>query len=151
VNARGSVVTPGSGHFWAAPFEIGGEFGDYGVRPTAPELLTDDPRLSSDSMANTTIAVVATDLRLSVAQTQRMAIAAHDGLARAIVPSHTPLDGDLVFGVSTGRRELLNPVAKQAELCHSASVCLSRAIARAVYLAESARGDLLPSWQQQFG
>ena len=100
---------------------------------------------------NTTIAVVATDLDLTVAQAQRMAVAAHDGMARAIVPSHTPLDGDLVFGISTGRRQMSNPVAQQAELCHAAAVCLSRAIARAVYHAEPAGGDLLPCWRQLYG
>lgn len=150
-NPRGGVVTPGSGHFWAAPFEIGNEFGGYGVRSTAPDLVLHDPGLSADSMANTTIAVVATDLRMTVAQTQRMAVAAHDGLARATVPSHTPLDGDLVFGVSTGGRVMSNPIVSQAEVCHAAAVCLSRAIARAVYLAAPASGDLLPCWQQQFG
>ncbi len=150
-NPRGSVVTPGSGHFWAAPFEVNGEFGSYGLCPSAPELLLHDTRLTDEPLANTTIAVVATDLELTVAQTQRMAVAAHDGMARAIVPSHTPLDGDLVFGVSTGKRKMNNPVGSQAELCHAAAVCLSRAIARAIYLAEPASGDLLPCWQELYG
>jgi len=87
----------------------------------------------------------------ALAQTQRMAVAAHDGMARAIVPSHTPLDGDLVFGISTGDHNMHNPVSNQAELCHAAAVCLSRAIARAVYHAEPASGDLLPCWQQVYG
>jgi len=52
--------------------------------------------------ANTTIAIVATDAPLTKVQCHRLAVTAHDGLARAIVPSHTPLDGDLVFGVATG-------------------------------------------------
>lgn len=150
-NPRGSAVTPGSGHFWAAAFEVDGEFGDHGLCPSPPELILHDPRLSAAPLSNTTIAVVATDLDLTVAQAQRMATAAHDGMARAIVPSHTPLDGDLVFAVSTGKRPLTDPVAAQAELCHAAAVCLSRAIARAVYLAEPAKGDLLPCWKQLHG
>jgi D-aminopeptidase len=150
VNPRGGVVTPGSGHFWAAPFEVDKEFGGYGVCPAAPDLTLHDPRLGDEPMANTTIAVVATNLDLTVAQTQRMAIAAQDGLARAIVPSHTPLDGDTVFAISTGEHALINPTARQAECCHAAAVCLSRAIARAVYLAEPAAGDRLPCWRDQF-
>lgn len=51
---------------------------------------------------NTTIAVVATNVALSKAECQRLAIMAHDGLARAIKPIHTPFDGDTVFAVATG-------------------------------------------------
>jgi D-aminopeptidase len=58
-----------------------------------------------DARGNTTIAIVATDAPLSKAQCHRMAVAAHDGIARAIVPAHSPFDGDLVFGVSTGHEK----------------------------------------------
>lgn len=150
-NPRGSVVMPGGGHFWAAPFEVDGEFGNHGLCTSLPDLVLNDPRLSSTPQSNTTIAIVATDMDLTVAQAQRMATAAHDGMARAIVPSHTLLDGDLVFAVSTGERPLRNPVAAQAELCHAAAVCLSRAIARAVYLAEPVDSDSLPCWRQLYG
>ncbi len=151
VNPRGSVVTPQSGHFWAAPFELGREFGGFGMCSTTPQLQLDDPRLSVNPKANTTIAIVATDASLSVAQAQRVAVAAHDGLARAILPSHTPFDGDMVFAVSTDKKSLPNPAADQAELGHAASLCLARAIARGVYEAVPAAGDLLPCWQQRWG
>ncbi|OED39867.1 peptidase T4 [Chromatiales bacterium (ex Bugula neritina AB1)] len=151
VNPRGSVLVPGSGHFWAAPFEIGEEFGGYGISSSAPDIQLHDPRLSDNPKANTTIAVVATDAELSVAQAQRVAIAAHDGLARAILPSHTPLDGDLVFSISTGQREMRNPVSDHAELCHAAALCLSRAIARGVFEASAEEGDLLPCWRSAWG
>lgn len=51
---------------------------------------------------NTTLAVVATDAPLSKAGAKRLAVMAHDGLARAINPVHTMFDGDVVFAVSTG-------------------------------------------------
>lgn len=149
-NPRGSVCVPGSKHFWAAPFEIDGEFGDAGLQQTRPDLLLHDPRLSDQPKANTTIAVIATDAKLTVAQSQRVAVAAHDGMARAIVPSHTPLDGDMVFSISTERKALVNPVGDQAEICHAASLCLARAIARGVYEACPATGDLLPNWKQKW-
>lgn len=149
-NPRGGVCTPGSRHFWAAPFEIEAEFGGAGVRSPAAPVQLHDPRLSDNPKANTTIAVVATDAALTVAQSQRVAVAAHDGMARAIVPSHTPLDGDMVFAINTGEKVLVNPLADQAEICHAASVCLARAIARGVYEASPAGDDLLPCWKAKW-
>ncbi|MCB1411289.1 MAG: P1 family peptidase, partial [Rhodobacteraceae bacterium] len=99
----------------------------------------------------TTIAIVATDATLTQAQAQRMAIAAHDGMARAIVPSHTPFDGDLVFAAATGARALKDPVNEPFLIGHAAAVCLARAIARGVYLAASRPGDVTPNWATRFG
>lgn len=147
-NPMGSVTTPGERHFWAAPYEIDGEFG--GVGPdTASGLgrvLQSRKLTAMQERANTTIAVVATNATLDKAQCQRVAIAAHDGIARACVPAHSPGDGDLVFGVSTGEV----PLAQQGDLAligHAAAVCLSRAIARGVYAATPAFDDLLPTWR----
>ena len=58
-------------------------------------------RLKGGVRENTTIALVATDATLTKAQAKRLAIVAHDGLARAIYPVHTPLDGDIVFAAAT--------------------------------------------------
>ena len=80
-----------------------------------------------------------------------MAVAAHDGMARALAPSHSPLDGDLVFAVSTGAHEVADPVVDLFQLGHAAATCLARAIARAVYLAEPMPGDLQPAWRSRFG
>lgn len=147
VNPVGSVTTPGERHFWAAPFEIDGEFGGLGPDPASglvgpyasrkAQLLT--------QRGNTTIAIVATNAALTKAQCQRMATAAHDGIARAIVPAHTPHDGDLVFGLSTG----VQPVDDMAllQIGMAAGHCLARAIARGVHAATPAPGDLLPCWR----
>ena len=78
-----------------------------------------------------------------------MATAAHDGMARAIVPSHTPMDGDLVFAAATGKKPLPNPDLDTLEIGHAAALCLSRAIARGIFEA-TAKGPL-PTWQSQFG
>ncbi|WP_050605147.1 P1 family peptidase [Ruegeria sp. 6PALISEP08] len=150
-NPLGSVTTPGDRHFWAAPFEIGDEFGGSGPDPAAglglpqPSRKAQAMKPADPTKTNTTIAVVATDAALTKSQCQRVAVAAHDGIARAIVPAHTPGDGDLVFAASVGAR----PIANRAELGvigNAASLCLARAIARAVYLATPAAGDLLPCW-----
>lgn len=148
VNPVGGVVGPG-GEFWASPWEFDAEFGGrgpvQGFDPGAPLATKLTPRTA------TTIAIVATDAALTQAQATRLATAAHDGMARAIVPSHTPHDGDLVFAAATGAREIDNPDVALMELGHAGAVCLARAIARAVYHASPAPGDLLPTWAQSFG
>ena len=65
---------------------------------------------------------------------------AQDGLARAIRPVHTPYDGDTVFALSTGQRALEDPEAELARLGMLAADCLARAVARAVFEAESLGG-----------
>jgi len=74
-------VTPGSGHFWAAPFELNDEFGGYGLCQTMPAVHLTNTALSEDSGANTTIAVVATDAPLNSSQLKRLATVSHDGMA----------------------------------------------------------------------
>ncbi len=151
-NPLGSVTTPGDRHFWAAPFEIDDEFGGLGPDPASglgSSLVSRKAQMMHSvppDRANTTIAIVATDAALTKPQCQRLAVAAHDGIARAIVPAHTPGDGDLVFGLSTGARTV-GPEA-MAMIGHAASICLARAIARAIYLASPRAGDLLPCWSQ---
>lgn len=145
VNAVGGVTMDAQGHFWAAPFEIGVEFGGLGPAPM-PDPLFPVPRKRLGEA--TTIAIVATDAVLDKPQATRLAIAAHDGLARAIVPAHTPHDGDLVFAASTGQRPL--PESAVMELGHAAALTLSRAVARAVYHATPAPGDHLPCWSERF-
>lgn len=147
VNPLGCAVTGSGRHFHAGAFEVGNEYGGLGVDPTPS--ITLRPSLKAQAMAqqgNTTIAIVATDARLDKAQCHRLAVAAHDGMARAILPAHTPMDGDLVFAASTGAREV-DPLAL-AMLGHAASLCLSRAIARALWEATPTPGDTLPTLRE---
>jgi len=144
-NPVGTVCHPDSGQFWAAPFEAGAEFGGRGLPPPPGEL----PTKLGVPMQATTIAIVATDAALDKAQAQRLAMAAHDGMARAILPSHTPFDGDLVFALSTGGLPAPDPAGLMM-LGHAAAVCLSRAIARGVFAA-SALDAGPPAWQDRYG
>ncbi|WP_208352551.1 P1 family peptidase [Pseudaestuariivita rosea] len=143
VNAVGSVTVDNTPHFWAAPFEIDDEFGALG--PTTPQNPSQFPRTKLSPRANTTIGIVATDAALTQAQATRIAIAAHDGLARAIVPAHTPFDGDLVFSAATGTKPASD--LDLLDIGHAAATTMARAIARGVFSATSAPGDLLPCWQ----
>ncbi|MEX2517986.1 MAG: P1 family peptidase [Paracoccaceae bacterium] len=148
VNARGGAVVPGGRRFWAGAFEIGGEFGGLGPAPAAPDIAATFATKAGAPAAglNTTIAVVATDVALDKAGATRMAWAAHDGVARALVPAHTPFDGDLVFAASTGARPLGPDPLEALALGHAAAICLARAIARAVYEATPLPGDRFPCW-----
>jgi len=151
VNPHGSVLAPGSKQFWAAPFEVNDEFGGLGVcTESQPLYEPKNEKLEAfNAKANTTIAIVATDAVLDKAQAKRFAVAAQDGIARAIVPSHTLFDGDLIFGVSTRQKPITDEdtTAMQMALGHAAAVCLTRAIARGVFLATSSDNDTLPTWQ----
>jgi D-aminopeptidase len=149
VNALGSATVGDGPWFWAAPWELGQEFGGLGLPATFPAAEEPPPRKRPGEA--TTIAIVATDASLTQAQALRMATAAQDGMARALVPAHTPLDGDLVFAAATGDRPLANPLADTFALGHAAACTLARAIARAVWLARPMAGDLAPAWAARYG
>lgn len=146
-----SRVTMGRGpHFWAAPFERDGEYGGLGLPAQLPDDTLSWPREPQPG-ANTTLAVVATDARLTKAQAKRLAIAAQDGLARAIHPAHTPLDGDIVFAVATGAVPLADPVGDLARLGATAAETLARAVAIGVHAATRLPCLDLPAWRELHG
>jgi D-aminopeptidase len=150
-NAAGSVIVGDGPHFWAAPFEQGQEFGGRGWSSSfTAEALTF--RSKGAQGENTTLAVIATDAKLSKAQAKRLAVMAQSGLSRAIYPVHTPLDGDVVFATSIGQKPLPDPVYSLSELGMVAANVLARAIARGVYEASALPfAGALPSWKDKFG
>jgi L-aminopeptidase/D-esterase-like protein len=149
VNACGSANVGAGPHYWAAPFEVDGEFGGLGFpRTVPPAALT--PVAKGRPGENTSIAIVATDADLSKAQAKELAVIAQDGLARAIYPAHTTLDGDTVFAAATGRRPLTDPINEITELGAIAANALARAVARGVFEAKSLPG-CPPSWRDRHG
>lgn len=147
VNSFGSAIAPDSKQFWAAPFEIGSEFGGLGSSE-----LTGEPESYRGSVSpreNTTLACVATDVALSRVELQRIAIMASDGVARALRPSHAPFDGDIVFALSTGKRKaegVPRPLLVMRLGALAADV-LARAIARAIYEATAFAEGGNPAWR----
>lgn len=146
-NPIGSTLMPDGVSFWAWPFEIDGEFGGRHPQPQAAvtEPLPDQSRLAalgrSQAGANTTLAVIACNADLSSAECKRIAMMAHDGMARAVRPAHTPFDGDTIFALAGGQQALGEGNARQVlvgRLGSAAADCLARAIARAVYVAGGA-------------
>jgi D-aminopeptidase len=151
VNAVGSVLIDRGPWFWAAPFEQNGEYGGRGLpQPFPPGAF--DPLIKGAVRANTTLVIAATDAILSKAQAKRLAVMAQSGLSRAIYPVHAPLDGDLVFAASTGRRPLADPLYALTKLGTVAANVVARAIARGVFEAATLPfPGALKSWKDQFG
>ena len=158
VNSAGDVVDRSTGLPWTADL-----IEEFALTPPPSEQIDAFTQLPSPlSPLNTTIAVVATDAALSRAACRRVAIAAHDGLARAIRPAHTPLDGDTVFALATGAVEVAPGSGSNAapaafspetalvtEVGIAAADCLARAVLIGVLAAESLAGiptfrDVLP-------
>ena len=155
VNAAGDAVDPATGLPWLA-YQIE-EFGL--IAPPADQIAAYADRHTELRPLNTTIAVVATDAALSPAGCRRVAVAAHDGLARTIRPCHTPLDGDTVFALATGAVEVppdpTTPAAMSPETSlitavgAAAADVMARAVLIGVLAAESVAGiptyrDMLP-------
>jgi L-aminopeptidase/D-esterase-like protein len=147
VNCIGDTLLPGTDTFYAWDMELDGEFG--GRRPSA-DFDPREVRLPKQTGAgeNTTIAVIACDAVLTKPQTRRLAVMAQAGLTRAVRPAHSPLDGDTVFALATGKRPLSDPLRDLALLGGHAANCLARAIARGVFEAESL-GEMV-GYQERF-
>jgi L-aminopeptidase/D-esterase-like protein len=154
VNAVGTVTVGDGPWFWAAPFEIDGEYGGRGLPPSfTPDMLR--MRIKGGSAAtpaeNTTLAVVVTDALLTKPQARRLAMIAQTGFARAIYPVHAPMDGDVVFAAATGEKPV-DPLVGLTELGMVAANVVARAIARGVFAATALPfPDALPAWRDRFG
>ena len=140
VNSFGSVVNPDTGMIWEWDSEINNEYGHQAERSVRlPRQVLSSP------IANTTIGIVATDAKMTKAQAGKIAQMAHDGLARAVRPSHTMFDGDTIFCLATGKRELPdtqgilagNRAQALNDMGHAAAQCMSRAIIHGILAAET--------------
>jgi L-aminopeptidase/D-esterase-like protein len=146
VNSVGSALMPDGKTYWAWPFELQQEFGGGGPPQSHMDLSNpapDEARLLAIGRlkpgANTTIAVVACNADLSTVECKRVAMMAHDGIARAVRPAHTPFDGDTVFALASAELALGEDLLRAAQIGRigsAAADCLARAIARAVHFAQ---------------
>ena len=97
VNAAGDVIDPANGQVVAGVRTADGKaFAD------ARKLLRTGGAAAAAARQNTTLGVVATNARLTKTEATRVSQMAHDGYARALAPSHTPGDGDVIFTLATG-------------------------------------------------
>jgi len=158
-NPVGSVLDPETGLPWET---TAAELEYFGLQqPEEADRAGFAELTAKSTVLNTIVGVVASDAPLDKAATRRVAIAAHDGLARAVRPAHTPMDGDTIFAVSTGRVTPPAPdtpippglradAAVVAAIGHAAAVVTRRAVVNAVVAATSVAGipslaDTLPS------
>ena len=132
VNAVGDIIDPTTGRVVAGVRNPNGTLADARLLLKAGAVVS-VPRAGE----NTTIAVVATNARLTKSQTARLALMADDGLARAINPSHTQGDGDTVFGLATGRWD---GAVNMTTIGALAADILAEAIVRAATQADSLGG-----------
>jgi L-aminopeptidase/D-esterase-like protein len=144
VNAFGDVIDPGSGRILAGarptqlgPVKVGGE-GPLADTMTIMRGFVGKTALRFATKANTVIGVVATNAGLTKDEANKVAQMAHDGLARTVRPAHTILDGDTLFALSTGEKNVDVSIVGAF-----AADALAQAIARAVLSAKAAGG--LPS------
>ncbi|MBB5978235.1 P1 family peptidase [Kribbella solani] len=157
VNAAGSTVDA-DGNLYAARLGLGDEFSQLRTPTEPPPAAAPGRNLIPGPPMNTVIAVVATDVPLDKAATTRMAMVAHDGLARALDPIHTLVDGDSIFALSTTtdqpRLSVTDPAAlAQLEAVYAAGArTLSRAIVHAMLNAESVQTPtgIIPSYRDAF-
>lgn len=159
VNPQGAIFDPSTGLPWGTAAELSGEFRDLRAHRVAPDKLKRmasmnlagtkiTPELVGFSALNTTIGVVATDAPITKAQAKRLALASHDGLARAIRPAHMPMDGDTLFGMSTADGSGCDPL-QMTMLSAAGANCVERAIVHAVLHARTAFDT--PSWKDAAG
>ncbi len=106
VNSVGSCFNHVTGLPWSIDYAVEAEMGPKEPLKTVPPQLLESKldRMAGATQpgANTTLAIVATDARLTKSEAKRIAIMAADGLAIAIRPLHTPFDGDTIFAAATG-------------------------------------------------
>ncbi|MEV0290621.1 P1 family peptidase [Kribbella sp. NPDC050820] len=160
VNAAGSTVDE-QGRLYGARFGLGDEFAFLRTPTEQPALVVPGRNLIPGPGTNTVIAVVATDVPLDKAAAKRMAMIAHDGLARAIDPIHTLVDGDSIFALSPRipdddrpRLSVTDPTALgQLETVYAAGArTLSRAVVHAMLNAETVEtpAGTIPSYRDAY-
>ncbi|MFC0315882.1 P1 family peptidase [Gordonia phosphorivorans] len=156
-NPVGAVIDPATGLPWGRD-----DLDHHGLRePDPAEVAAHADLLAKGTVLNTTIGVIATDAELSVADTRRLAMAGHDGLARAIRPAHSPMDGDTLFAVATGTAtadaETAVPMPPGmsaaapvvAALCAAAATVTQRAVVSAVLAATGV--GAIPAYRDVLG
>ena len=158
-NAVGNPLLNKGPCFLSGYLEIDKEFGGYGTSNENFDHVIRSKRLPrsigiadtfNQISSNTVIGVVATDAPLSRINLKRLAIMAHDGIAKSLSPAHTPMDGDTIFAISThqnNKSELdsIDILAMGSRI----SDCVARACNRAVYEAVSTIKSK-PTWKELF-
>ena len=159
-NAVGNPLQNKGPCFLSGYLEINKEFGGYGTSNENFDHVIRSKRLPrsigiadtfNQISSNTVIGVVATDAPLSRTNLKRLAIMAHDGIAKSLSPAHTPMDGDTIFAISTNQNNNKSELDSIDILAMGSRIsdCVARACNRAVYEAVSIVKSK-PTWKELF-
>ena len=140
VNSVGSPFFPGTNILYS-DFYSGKK--ENMERPPMTALINSTKLLKGEA---TTLGIVCTNLNFNKNDLNRIAISAHSGIARAIEPSHTPFDGDIIFSATSGTEPIVNNDKDLMLVCQLSALCVTQAVGSAIKAARKKKGDQLACW-----
>ena len=139
VNSVGSPCFPGTNilysDFYGAKEHL--------EKPPTSSLINSTKILKGEA---TTLGIVCTNLNFNKNDLSRIATSAHSGIARAIEPSHTPFDGDIIFSATSGTQPIDSKDNDLMLVCQLSALCITKAVGSAIKAAREKRGDKLACW-----
>jgi len=112
-------------------------------RPAINSLINSTKLLTGEA---TTLGIVCTNLDFNKNDLNRIATSAHSGIARAIEPSHTPFDGDIIFSATSGTQSIDSKDKDLMLACQLGALCVTQAVGNAIKAARRKKGDQLDCW-----
>ncbi len=140
VNSVGSPCFPGTSILYS---DFYGANNEHLEKPRTKSLINSTKLLKGEA---TTLGIVCTNLNFNKSDLNRVATAAHSGIARAIEPSHTPFDGDIIFSATSGTQPIYSQDKDLMLVCQLSALCITQAVGSAIKAARKKRGDKLACW-----
>ncbi len=140
VNSVGSPCFPNTNILYSDFF---GANKEHLEKPPIISLINSTKLLKGEA---TTLGIVCTNLNFNKSDLNRIATAAHAGIARAIEPSHTPFDGDIIFSATSGTQPIYMKENDLMLVCQLSALCITQAVGSAIKAARKKRGDKLACW-----
>ena len=140
VNSVGSPCFPGTNILYS---DFYGANKEHLEKPPTSTLINSTKLLKGEA---TTLGIVCTNLNFNKNDLNRIATSAHAGIARAIEPSHTPFDGDIIFSATSGTQPIDSKDNDLMLVCQLSALCITKAVGSAIKAAKKKRGDKLACW-----
>ncbi len=140
VNSVGSPCFPGTNVLYS---DFHGANKEHLEKPPISSLINSTKLLKGEA---TTLGIVCTNLNFNKSDLNRIATSAHSGIARAIEPSHTPFDGDIIFSATSGTQPIYSKDKDLMLVCQLSALCITQAVGIAIKAARKKRGDKLVCW-----
>ena len=140
VNSVGSPCFPGTNILYS---DFYNDRKKHFERPPMSSLINSTKLLTGEA---TTLGIVCTNLNFNKSDLNRIATSAHSGIARAIEPSHTPFDGDIIFSATSGTQPIDSEDKDLMLVCQLSALCVTQAVGSAIKAARKKKGDQLACW-----